>query len=188
MYLSGFNNVKQKQVCFLHISRNSRRWLRSKKIDLFQSEYGISIVTAKISNDTGNVFGNWGRANGRRLFDLLISLIIIITGPNKYNVLCYRPEYDLTCQQGVQAPFDQSFVPIRCLFTNSKVWWVSEWVSEWVSGWVGGWVGGLTACRQLRPSSRRKHVNASSNLKLFIKACTAQLLSGNLKSLLVWQS
>ena len=45
-------------------------------------------------------------------------------------------------------------------------------------------MGGLSPCRQLRPSSRREHVNASSNHKLFIKACTAQLLSRNLKSLL----
>ena len=44
--------------------------------------------------------------------------------------------------------------------------------------------GGLTPCRQLRPSSRREHVNASSNHRLFIKTRTAQLLSRNLKSLL----
>ena len=37
--------------------------------------------------------------------------------------------------------------------------------------------GSLTPCRQLRPSPQREHVNASSNHKLFIKACTAQLLS-----------
>ena len=53
--------------------------------------------------------------------------------------------------------------------------------TEWVSG-------GLTPCRQLRSSSQREHVNASSNHKLFIKACTAQLLSRNLKSLLAWES
>ena len=35
-------------------------------------------------------------------------------------------------------------------------------------------VVGLTPCRQPRPTSRREHVNVSSNYKLFIKACTAQ--------------
>ena len=46
--------------------------------------------------------------------------------------------------------------------------------------------GGLTPCRQLRPSSRREHVNASRNHKLFMKACAAQLLSRKLKSFLAW--
>ena len=54
-------------------------------------------------------------------------------------------------------------------------------LSEWVSS-------GLTPCRQLRPSSRREHFNASGNQKLFVKACTAQVLSRNLKSLPAWQS
>ena len=57
-------------------------------------------------------------------------------------------------------------------------------MSELVSKSVSESVSGLTLCRQLRPSSRQEHVNASSNHKLFIKACTAQLLSRNLKSLL----
>ena len=48
--------------------------------------------------------------------------------------------------------------------------------------------GGLTPRRQLWPSSRSEHVNASTNHKLFIKACTVQLLSKNLKSILAWQS
>ena len=43
--------------------------------------------------------------------------------------------------------------------------------------------GGFTPCRQLRPSSRREHVNASSNHKFFIKVCRAQLLSRNVKLL-----
>ena len=41
--------------------------------------------------------------------------------------------------------------------------------------------------RKLRPSSRQEHVNASSNHNLFRKACTAQLLSINLRSLLAWR-
>ena len=62
--------------------------------------------------------------------------------------------------------------------------------------------GGLTPCRQLRPSSRREHVSASNSHvmgggkekekkgqiveKLYtIKVYTAQLLSKNLRSLLV---
>ena len=57
--------------------------------------------------------------------------------------------------------------------------------------------GGLTPCQQLRPSSRRGHVNASNSQTLMIKknnkknsqtfkliiVCTAQLLSKTLKSL-----
>ena len=43
----------------------------------------------------------------------------------------------------------------------------------------------LTPCQQLRPSSRQEHGNASSNHKLFIKVCTVQLLSRNLKSPLI---
>ena len=63
--------------------------------------------------------------------------------------------------------------------------WVGESVGRWVGGWMGRWVGGLTPCRQLGPSSRREHVNSLSKHKLFIKTCTAQLVSRNLKSLLV---
>ena len=63
--------------------------------------------------------------------------------------------------------------------------------------------GGLTPCRQLRPSSRREHFSASNGhvmekknkekkkkqesqiVEKLIKVYTAQLLSKNLRSLLV---
>ena len=60
-------------------------------------------------------------------------------------------------------------------------------VYETIPGMNAQWVpggGGLRPCRQLRPSSPREHVKGSSNHKLFIKACTVQLLSRNLTSLL----
>ena len=44
-------------------------------------------------------------------------------------------------------------------------------------------MSGLTPCQQPRTSSRQEYVNASSNHKLFIKACTAQLLAQHLKPL-----